>query len=324
MLQQKNRSTLVALMLVFVLMLSLPLIGTQAEELKPLPMDSTVGGPEPKEECYISDTEYEDASISVKIYEGRYADTDYVFAHVKIVDPSQFRTAPAAIQDVPGVDFKSNITARGRYVARAVNAVIALNGDYHIMDDKCQVLFRQGKQYRNVADGTVDCLIVDKNADFTVLRQVTRNDYANYYSEHKGEMYNVFCFGPEIIENNEILIADNYVNNAIGSLIEAQRSAIAQLGSLEYMLITSLGPQSENNKGMTLPEFAKACQEASLTLSDEGCKVCYNLDGGNSATMIFKRWSNEYGHPLLLYSKVNCPDIERFLSDIVYFATLVE
>ncbi len=306
---------LLALLLVFAL-------GAAAEGLIPLPMDTYTGGPAPKDENYLSDLEYQDASITVKIFEGRYADTDYTYAYVKITDPSQLRTTPAAIVNSPKATFRSTATGRGRYVARAVNAVIALNGDYFTKSDKCQVVMRQTQQVRNNANGSMDVLIIDKNGDFSYIQKCTKEMYNQYYEAHAQDMYQVFCFGPVMVENGKSIIAKDYSNGNVGAQNSTQRSAIAQLGTLEYLLVTTEGPQSNGSKGMTIPELAVLCEELGYQFSETGCHLAFNLDGGNSATMAFKQMNTEAGK--LLYTKINSPEIERFLSDIIYFATLVE
>lgn len=292
-----------------------------AETLLPLPMDKASAGPAPKDEYYISDTEYVDESISVKIYEGRYADTDYMYAHVKISHPSQLRTAPASIGGSQNVNFRTSSTRRGRQVAEDANAVIAVNGDYYTQN-ACKVVLRMGTQYRNNADGLRDLLIIDKNGDFSYLSTPTKKEYTAYYEAHKDEMYQVLCFGPVMVENGVNLISEDYKNNYIGAQKEAQRAAICQLGPLEYMIVTSYGNQTKGNKGMTIPEFAAVCDTLGWELNPEGgCKLAFNLDGGNSTTMVFKQLDAQSGK--MKYMKVNCPEIERFLSDIIYFATLV-
>ncbi len=306
--------------LAFVLALLLLCAPVLASALEPLPMDTVTAGPAPRNENYLSDTEYVDESISVKIYEGRYADTDYVYAHVKISHPSQLRTAPAAIGG-KNASFKSTSTRRGRLVAEDANAVIAINGDYFTKAE-CTVVLRMGTQVRNKADGLRDLLIIDKNGNFSYLNAPEKEDYAAYYEAHKDEMYQVFCFGPVLVENGASVIPADYENGYIGAQKNAQRTAICQLGELEYMLVTSYGNQTEGNKGMTIPEFAAVCEMAGKELSENGCHLAFNLDGGNSTTMNFKRLDAKTGK--MKYVKVNCPEIERFLSDIIYFATLVK
>ena len=172
-----NLKKLSALLLCSLMLLSSAL----AEGLTPLPMDDLSYGPVPKDECYLSDNEYVDESISVKIYEGRYADTDYVYAHVKISHPSQLRTIPAgvykgvkngSVQRNNNYNFKNSSTTRGRFVASAANAVIAINGDYFTKTE-CKVVLRMGTQYRNTADGLRDLLIIDKNGDLSYLNAPT-------------------------------------------------------------------------------------------------------------------------------------------------------
>ena len=303
-----------------------------AEDFAPLPMDNCVPGPAPSDKYFISDMEYSDPSISVKLYEDRYADTDYLFAHIKVSHPSQLRTAPALMADKSinpeSINFRhtAEFTYRGRNISDGANAVIALNGDFFIKTDKCQVVLRQGQQVRNAADGTFELLAIDINGDFHGLRNYNRRNYNEYLDAHESELYQVFCFGPILVENGKSVIDDQYRNGYIGSYKNTQRSAIAQLGPLEYMFITCSSDQASEektvkDKGMTIQEFAVACEQAGKKLRENGCIVAYNLDGGNSSTMNFKR--RDAGGQLS-YTKINPGTQERPLSDIVYFATLVK
>jgi exopolysaccharide biosynthesis protein len=293
-----------------------------AQGLAPLPMDTYDGGPAPSDSAYLSDTQYKDDSMEADIYTGRYADTDYTYAYVKISDPSQLRTAPAALVNSTQATFRNASTARGRYVARVVNAVISINGDYYTKTDKCQVVLRQSQQVRNSANGQTDILIIDKKGDFSAIKNCTREAYTSYYEDHAKDMYQVFCFGPVLVEDGKAAIGADYQNNSLGAQNAAQRSAIAQLGPLTYLLVTTEGPQTEGSKGMTIPEMASLCEKLGYQLSQSGCKLAFNLDGGNSTTMNFKQVSPDTKN--LTYVKVNSPEIERFLSDIIYFATLVK
>ncbi len=303
-----------------------------AATLSSLPMDTCEPGPAPKDSAYLSATEYQDESITVKIYQDRYANTDYIYAHIKITHPSQLRTAPASMVEKSlrpeSVNFKciAETENRGRNIASAANAVIAINGDFFTKTDKCQVVLRQSQQVRNAAEGYADVLVIDKNGDFSILKQCTKADYKAYWTEHSQDMYNVLCFGPVLVENGKCVISRSYKNGYIGAEKGTQRSAIAQLGPLEYMIITCSSDQASNyadkqqDKGMTIREFAKACEIAGKRLSENGCILAYNLDGGNSATLVFKLKDEKEN---LVYSKYN-PGQERTLSDIIYFATLVK
>ncbi|MBR5111245.1 MAG: phosphodiester glycosidase family protein [Clostridia bacterium] len=297
--------------------------GARAEGLEPLPMDSFLPGPMPSEAAYLSPTEYQDDSIAVTIYQDRFADTDYFFAHVLITHPSQLRTAPAGMVGAPNATFSYETENKATQIAKAANAVIALNGDYYTKSDKCQVALRQTRQYRNFANGTMDVLAIDMNGDLHVLQNCTKQGYKDYYEQMAGGLYNVFCFGPLLVQDGVSVIQESYKNTYIGSQNATQRSAIAQLGPLEYMLVSTNGPQSQGNKGMTIYEFAQVCEAAGKRLSENGCMIAYNLDGGNSAAMIFRAVNPDNGR--LVMKRVNSSDIsERHLSDIIYFATLVK
>ena len=291
-----------------------------AMSFEPLPMDVSTGGPVPKDANYLSDTRYEDSSITVQIGTGRYADSEYHYAHVKQTHPSQLRTAPAGMVNSLSATFKSSATARGRLVANKVNAVVAINGDYYTKTDKCQVVMRMTNQVRNAARGDMDLLIIDKEGNFAAIKECPKENYQEYYALHQERMYQVFCFGPVLVEQGESVIADDYRNGNVGSQNKTQRAGIAQLGELEYLLLTTAGPQSKNSKGVTIPEFAKLMETIGKELSPTGCQLGFNLDGGNSTTLVFKT-PRGTGNKLL-YTKINSPEIERFLSDIIYFSTL--
>ncbi|MBR3105735.1 MAG: phosphodiester glycosidase family protein [Clostridia bacterium] len=315
------RKTVLSLLTLSIFLLSFSI--ALAEGFEPLPMDNFQPGPMPSEAGYISGTEYEDASISVKIYQDRFADTDYFFAHIIISHPSQLRTAPAGIVGAPSATFQFETENKATLIAKAANAVIAINGDYYTKVEKCAVVLRQNRQYRNFANGTMDLLVIDMNGDLHVLPNCTKQYYKEYNDQNRADLYNIFCFGPLIVQDGVSVISEAYKNTGIGSQNATQRSAIAQLGPLEYMLISTNGPQSPGNKGMTLYEFAHVCEESGKRLTENGCLIAYNLDGGNSAAMIFREFNPEKG--VLQMKRVNSSDIsERHLSDIIYFATLVK
>ena len=294
-----------------------------AGSMEPLPMDTFSPGPMPSEAAYVSPTEYQDDSITVSIYQGRFADTEYFYAHIRITHPSQLRTAPAGIVGAPNATFSYETENKATQIAKAANAVIAINGDYYTKSEKCHVALRQTRQYRNFANGTMDVLAIDMNGDLYVLQNCTKQGYKDYHDQMMGQLYNVFCFGPLLVQDGVSVIGETYKNTYIGSQNATQRSAIAQLGPLEYMLISTNGPQSPGNKGMTIYEFAQVCEAAGKSLSENGCRIAYNLDGGNSAAMIFRAVNPESGK--LAMKRVNSSDIsERHLSDIIYFATLVK
>ena len=58
--------------------------------------------------------------------------------------------------------------------------------------------------------------------------------------------------------------------------------AICQTGPLEYLLITSEGPQNPGSTGLSIYQFVD------LVSSMPGVQNAYNLDGGSSSTLVFR------------------------------------
>ena len=159
--------------------------------------------------------------------------------------------------------------------------------------------------------------------NFSILEKPDVAAYTAYYQEHKDEMYQVFCFGPALVVDGNSVIDETFHDPKMSKHIDtrAARAAIAQLGELEYLLLTCDDPESRNNDGMTAYEFGQFCQDMGRMIHPEtGCLLAYNLDGGNSTTLNFMGYNAKNGTYKMM--KINNPAEERFLSDIIYFATL--
>lgn len=83
--------------------------------------------------------------------------------------------------------------------------------------------------------------------------------------------------------------------------------AIGQTGPLSYVLVLAEG-RNKDSEGVTHQELADF-------MFDLGCVEAFNLDGGNTATMVFNDGYYQTGR-----SSTN----ERAQSDCIYFATTVD
>lgn len=275
-----------------VLLASCLLVLPAQAEIAKIPLDAKAA-PAPLETGFLSDTLYEDESIRVEIEEHQVDATRCVVARVKIADPSQLRSAPA-------FSFTRPQTEMTRQIARRVNAVVAINGDYYSYGRKGYMI-RQGEVYRDKPYEDRDVLLIDEQGDFYILPDATAETLAPY--AEKG-IVNSFNFGPGLVIDGEVL--SGYPREFNAGDTKAQRSCIAQVarGTLEYVLICCEGPMESPGGGMTMDEFAAFA--GSL-----GVQNAYNLDGGNSASMIFggkKQNAVRNQH-------------ERLVSDIIYFAS---
>ena len=260
--------------------------------------------PLPLESGYISDKEYEDPSISVKISTGRMFDTDYMKASVKIANASQIRSM------ITGTYSNSTEVFCDRLVKRT-NAVLAINGDFFTKRRNTGVMVRQGRVWyqpksdRNLAYDSktqFDILLVDKAGDLHILKSAVMADLEPYLPLEEN-IVNSFTFGPGLVIDG--VKQGDFKNTNNSPLKKTQRMAICQTGPLEYLCICCEGPDDPGSVGMTLDEFAE------LVASQEGVQQAYNLDGGASSSMLFHN------------QKVNCPNrgARREIVDILYFAT---
>ena len=267
----------------------------------PLPIDFS-GGTVPAEEFYIGETAYEDPTISVHIkfrddladymteYKGKKQAGVWV-VDIRIGDASQLRTLAA-------VSFNKSAVKKVAEMASWVNPVIAFNGDFAARRTE-GLIIRQGETFKNKLKGALDVLAIDEDGDFHVFAKPKKNEIGDSIDGKK--IINAFYFGPILVDNGEVpgkfttfqyLHENDYY----------ARLAICQVGPLHYkMLITTM---QDVTVGMRLKDFARLCK-------DEGAIYAFNLDGGYSATMLFRG---------VLVNDVKSAD-PREVPDIVYFAS---
>ena len=266
------------------------------EDNAALPIDFSDGMPL-QNQFFTGEWSYEDPTISVSIVQKRYSgphyDCDYWVADINIAHPSQLRTMAANGFD----DFVTE--EYGAVIARRVNAVLAIDGDYFTYTGEGYIL-RQGEVYLNVLKGRRDILLVDEDGDFHIVRYARKEDAVSEINGKK--VINAFYFGPALIMDGTI-VWDMDLRADMMAEEGRQRMCIAQVGPLEYKCICCAGP-ARGSGGMTMMEFARA-------VAKEGVQTAYNLDGGDSCMMIFNGEKiNDVGNKSM-----------RKITDIVYFAS---
>ena len=255
-----------------------------------LPIDLSGGCP-PDPAGFGEGWEYEDPTIRVKVTKDRTAGCDYWVADIVISDASQLRTAPADT-------FDSDMKTSGVQMARRVNAVLAVNGDYYCYTG-IGCIIRQGQQYLNTLWGNRDVLAIDEEGDFLVFPQAKKGSIKGTVNGKK--IINSFFFGPILVQNGRRVV---YIDGeGMAQHEPRQRMAIAQVGPLHYKCICC-ATHARGSMGMKLEQFANL-------VAKQGVQTAYNLDGGNSCMMIFGG------------EKINDPDNPdtRDICDIIYFAS---
>ncbi len=260
------------------------------EDIYALPIDFS-GGCELDQGNFTGQTAYSDPTITVTITKGRYSDCDWWAADIVIASPTQLRTVSAG-------GFNTSMTMTGSYLAKSVNAVLAVDGDYYFYTGKGYIL-RQGTLYKNILDGTTDVLLIDEAGDFHVISRAKQGEVSDTINGKR--VINAMYFGPALV------IDGMPVHGVSGSNMAEdkgrQRMCIAQVGPLHYKCICCAGP-ARGSAGMSLQVFT-------YFVADMGVKTAYNLDGGDSTMLIFNG------------EKIN--DVNnassRKISDIIYFAS---
>ena len=268
---------------------------TEEEPVYSLPVDKSAGmKPNP---ALFTEDGYEDASIRVQL-ETREGDKDLIWriAWVEIASPTQLRTAYF------GKAVKSDTQDKISRLAPKMNAVIAINGDNYGQDKaKHSFSVRMGEVRQTKLNKTKDILIIDENGDFhTFINSAGADSFAK---DTGHTVVNAFMFGPALVKEGEIVsLKREYGFNPEGT---QPRAAIGQLDRLSYVLVIADNATGSDKKGATHQQLAKFMQEL-------GCREAYNLDGGNSAIMMY--------NGTMLNNKMGQ---ERDVTDMIYFATAV-
>ncbi|MBQ4313242.1 MAG: phosphodiester glycosidase family protein [Clostridia bacterium] len=233
---------------------------------------------------------YEDETITVKLWKDKRDGANVNFADVQISNATQFRSAFA------GGEYNMNLRSTAEVMAVESNAVLAVNADfYNYRYDG--LIIRNGITYRD-APIDWDILLVDSKGDFHVG---TYDEIKSSGVLEECTIYNSFCFGPTLVTDGKVNITNNKPLPSKGNRVA--RSAIGQLGELHYLICTVDGREGME-EGMYIEQVAHV-------MADMGCITAYNLDGGQSTTLVF---NND------LYNVVAYGG-QRLVGDILYFGT---
>lgn len=237
---------------------------------------------------------YKDSNISIEIITFRELETEIYLADIKVNNPKLLKTYLA--KNTFGLNIKEKPSA----MAKKVNAILAINGDYYGFREKGYVI-RNGILYdsnRLPRNNTSDILVVNDDGSFSVKKESAQTSVSLF----ENKAWQVFCFGPGLLVNGEVVVDEK--SEVGGHKASNPRTAIGMIEIGHYVMMVSDGRTPES-AGLSLFQLANI-------LKDYGVKEAYNLDGGGSSVMIF---NNEI---------INKPTSdgesirERSSSDIVY------
>ena len=261
-------------------------------EILELPIDFSAGMPL-QEQFSQTKMEYSDPSIQVTRVREQSKDCrcTYYAACIKVANPTQIRTVSAG-------GFDSRMKVEVAVMAKRVNAVVAIDGDFYAEHPGSFVL-RQGVLYRNSVNPDRDILLIDEAGDFHIILAEEGPGNMDLTQIDGKKVINGFEFGPALIRDGQPVF--DYSKSPKNSEPDdrAQRMCICQTGDLEYMVVCV------SHWGLTIADFCALIQ----TLGD--VRHAYTLDGGDSSQLAF------------MGRKVNNTQDKnpRSVPDCIYFAS---
>ena len=285
-----------------------------AEEVYKLPIDLSGGMKYDAEASWSKDQNlYEDPTIRAEFHEfreNRINPADelehgvyFCYVDVTIQDASQLRTAAGDAKD-----FTRGIMKRTLDIARRVQAVVAVDGDFcnsYYGEEANKYCLRQGVVYRDTVVDYLDMLLIDEDGDFHILQGGPELAGADKEEIDGKKVVNAFQFGPALVIDGEN-VPEEYILDRAHSPWSAEpelhsaRMCIGQIDELSYIVFTCWD-------GMNLAQLRD------LVLSITPVKTLYVMDGGNSAQLVY------------LKSQINRDDNAtgngRDIQDIIYFAS---
>ena len=211
----------------------------------------------------------------------------YYVADIYIRNTDYFKTARSS-------GFSSDVAD----MAKANNAIVAINGDYFGARNQGTVV-REGQLIRE--SRFKDVLVLFKNGVMkTYSKEEFSLDAVKTAADGAGtSILDIWSFGPSLLD------ADGNAKTEFDSSVTPAnpRSAIGYYEPGHYCLVAVNGRGEENSVGLKMADLAQL-------FSDLGCTVAYNLDGGKSSVMVWDGGS----------TTINTPDGGgRSVSDIIYF-----
>ena len=240
-------------------------------------------------------TYYLDDTILAITWKEKIDGMTFTISEVKIAHGSQFR------RFLSGGEFGSSVQLTTSEMAKSVNAVVAISGDFY-KHRRMGVITYDGQVMR--FDGKhLDTCYVDDKGDllFTYRGDLKKKDEAQAYVDENNIRFS-FAFGPVLIDEGKQVKIESY---AVGEIRDKySRAGIGQKGELHYILTTA--NKEFNWKTPNIWGFAKA-------VARFGCEKFYTLDGGQTGTLVMND---------KVINKVDY-GAQRKISDIIYFATAI-
>lgn len=210
----------------------------------------------------ITENSYRSHDIAIDIETRKVGNSVAYIADIYVRYIDNFKAAFAKGQ------YGKNITENTKKIANNNNAILAVNGDYYGIRNN-GIIVRNYVMYRDTPRADVCSIFYDGTVT------VEENGSYDLNAALQNGLYQTMSFGPTLVKNG---VAKTQFSPGI--LSENPRTGFGYYEPGHYVLVTVDGRQEGYSIGMTMLEFGQL-------FIDLGCTHAYNLDGGQSAMMIF-------------------------------------
>ncbi|MDD3400057.1 MAG: phosphodiester glycosidase family protein [Eubacteriales bacterium] len=221
-------------------------------------------------------------------------DTRYASENVDIevtyyeVDGVMYQIADIYIQNIDSFLTKSTRSnsekAMTPTMAKSVNALLAINGDMSINSRDHGWIVRNGEELPRKYLAADICILY---WDGVMETYDYKNDAIDYDAIYAKGPYQVWYFGPELMENDgSVKTKFNYIKDNFSG--PNPRTVVGYYEPGHYAFIVVEGARDGSKSlGLSMVDLSQLCVDLGMTCA-------YNLDGGGSATMYFN--GNVFGH----------------------------
>ena len=219
-----------------------------------------------------TDTSYKSANVSIEVTKNT-AGTEskpvvYYIADIYIKDISSFRTAVALDYKDQNQGDRKNVMST-LLLSQLSKSIVAISGDNFAFHDG--IVVRNGVEWEKILPvyGDVCVLYYDGTME-TYSQKIKSAQVDEIYAK---KPYQIWTFGPQLLEDGQV--PTQFANGKANPL-----SAIGYYEPGHYCFVLVDGRQKDYSWGLTYAQLAQI-------FYDLGCKVAFNLDGGDTAVMTY-------------------------------------
>ena len=218
-------------------------------------------------EPILTDFSYQSENVVIDITSMRVYESDVYIADIHVRSVACFQRAFA------GGEWGKE-TRKISTIAEASGALLAMTGDSG-QNFSAGWIVGNGIVERSTRNRKRDLCLVLKDGSMTFYPAGTITQ--EQLEATAAEIWHCFLFGPVLLDSEGTALNDFSASNV---RYQNPRSALGYYEPGHYCLILIDGRQPGYSMGMTF-------QEMSFMFKEMGCTAAYNMDGGQSAKMVF-------------------------------------